>query len=105
VEHDVRLRRENPLLQNLLPDFAQALNTLSEVGGVLVQIANDLLRTSDAEDYRQILTQATNHLPLPAHRAPDMRYIINSRQDVWNNINASRYRWRESEMRQREEYD
>jgi hypothetical protein len=35
AEQDARLRRENPLLaRNLYPDFAQALNTLSEVGGV-----------------------------------------------------------------------
>jgi hypothetical protein len=36
AEEDARLRRENPLLaRNLYPDFARALNTLSEVGGVL----------------------------------------------------------------------
>jgi hypothetical protein len=31
------------------PDFAQAMNTPSEVGGVLAQIADDLPRTPDAE--------------------------------------------------------
>jgi hypothetical protein len=36
AEQDARLRRENLLLaQNLYPDFAQALNMPSEVGGVL----------------------------------------------------------------------
>jgi hypothetical protein len=36
AEQDARLRRENPLLaRNLYPNFAQALNTSSEVGGVL----------------------------------------------------------------------
>jgi hypothetical protein len=43
AEQDARLRRENPLLtRNLYPDFARALNTPSEVGGVLAQIANVL---------------------------------------------------------------
>jgi hypothetical protein len=42
AEHDAKLRRENPLLpQFLLPDFARALNTLSEVNGVQAQIAKD----------------------------------------------------------------
>jgi hypothetical protein len=36
AEQDVRLRRENPLFaRNLNPDFAHAMNTPSEVGGVL----------------------------------------------------------------------
>jgi hypothetical protein len=53
AEHDTRHHRENPPLpRNLLPDFARALNTPSEVGGVLAQIANGLLRTSDTEGYR-----------------------------------------------------
>jgi hypothetical protein len=43
AEQDARLRRENPLLaRNLYPDFAQALNTPSQVGGVLTQIADSL---------------------------------------------------------------
>jgi hypothetical protein len=43
AKQDARLRRENPLLaRDLYPDFAQALNTRSEVGGVLAQIANGL---------------------------------------------------------------
>jgi hypothetical protein len=43
AEQVVRLRRENLLLgQNLYPDFTRVLNTPSEVGGVLAQIANDL---------------------------------------------------------------
>jgi hypothetical protein len=43
AEQDARLRQENPLLAwNLYPDFARALNTSSEVGGVLAQIANSL---------------------------------------------------------------
>jgi hypothetical protein len=53
VEQDARLRRENPLLaRNLYPDFARALNTLSEVGGVLAQIASGLPRTPDTEGYQ-----------------------------------------------------
>jgi hypothetical protein len=47
AKQDARLRRENPLLaRNLYPDFARdfarAMNTPSEVGGVLVQIADGL---------------------------------------------------------------
>jgi hypothetical protein len=38
------------------------MNTPSEVGGVLARIADGLPRTSDAEGYRRLLTQATNHL-------------------------------------------
>jgi hypothetical protein len=51
----------------------------SEVGRVLAQITNDLPRTSDAKGYRQILTQAMNHLLPLAHPASDMRYVINNR--------------------------
>jgi hypothetical protein len=65
AEQDARLRRENPLLaRNLYPNFAQALNMPSEVGGVLAQIAGSLLRTPDAEGYRRLLTQVANHLLL-----------------------------------------
>jgi hypothetical protein len=43
AEQDARLQRENPLLaRNLYPDFARALNTPSEIGGVLAQIADGL---------------------------------------------------------------
>jgi hypothetical protein len=53
AEQDARQRRENPLFErNLNPDFAQAMNTLSEVGGVLAWIADGLPRTPDAEGYR-----------------------------------------------------
>jgi hypothetical protein len=51
----------------MLPDFARALNTPSEVGEALAQIANGLLCTLDARGYRQILTQAANHILPPAH--------------------------------------
>jgi hypothetical protein len=52
AEQDARLWRENPLLaRNLCPNFARALNTPSEVGGVLAQIANSLPRTQDVEGY------------------------------------------------------
>lgn len=79
AEHNARHQRDNPLLpRNLLPDFAGALHTTSEVGGVLAQITDNLLRTLDAEGYRQILIQAANHL-LPPHPGPDMRHVINSR--------------------------
>ena len=44
AEQCTRLHRENPLFaHNLYPDFARAMNTPSEVGGVLAQIAYDLL--------------------------------------------------------------
>jgi hypothetical protein len=79
AEQDARLQRENPLLaRNLYLDFSQALNTPSEVGGVLAQIADDLPRTPDVKGYRRLLTQAANHLlPLP-HPANDLRHSITS---------------------------
>lgn len=63
----------------MLPNFAQANETPSEVGGVLAQIANGLPRTPDTEGYQQIITQAANYLLPPTHLEPDMRYVINSR--------------------------
>jgi hypothetical protein len=49
AEQDARQRRENPLFgRNLNPDFAQAMNTPSEVEGVLARIADGLPRTPDA---------------------------------------------------------
>jgi hypothetical protein len=43
AEQEAKQRRENPLLgRNLNPDFARAMNTPSEVGGVLARIAEDL---------------------------------------------------------------
>jgi hypothetical protein len=43
AEKDARLRRENPLfVRNLNLDFARAMNTSSEVGGVLARIADGL---------------------------------------------------------------
>ncbi len=45
AEQDARQRRENPLFgRNLNPDFARAMNTPSEVGGVLARIADGLPR-------------------------------------------------------------
>jgi hypothetical protein len=106
AEQDARLRRENPLLaRNLYPDFARALNMSCEVGGVLVQIANGLPRTPDAEGYQQVLTQAANHLLPLAHPPNYLHHAINSRRDARSNINASRDHQHEDEIRQREEYD
>jgi hypothetical protein len=54
AEQEARQRRENPLLgRNLNPDFARAMNTPSEVGGVLARIADGLPRTPDAEGYQR----------------------------------------------------
>jgi hypothetical protein len=39
------------------PDFARAMNTPSEIGGVLAQIADGLPRTLDAKGYRRLLTR------------------------------------------------
>jgi hypothetical protein len=45
AEQEARQRRENPLFgRNLNPDFARAMNTPSEVGGVLARIADGLPR-------------------------------------------------------------
>jgi hypothetical protein len=89
----------------MYPDFARAMNTPSEVGGVLAQLADGLPRTLDAEGYRRLLTQAANHLLPIAHPPNDLRHAINSRQDVRNSINASCDRWHENEIRRQEEYD
>jgi hypothetical protein len=46
VEQEARQHQENPLFgQNLNPDFARAMNTPSEVDGVLARIANGLPQT------------------------------------------------------------
>jgi hypothetical protein len=43
AEQEARQRRENPLFErNLNPDIARAMNTSSEVGGVLARIADGL---------------------------------------------------------------
>jgi hypothetical protein len=80
AEQEARQHRENPLFgRNLNLNFAQAMNTPSEVGGVLARIADGLPRTPDAEGYRRLFTRATNHhLPL-AHPLSDLRHVINSR--------------------------
>jgi hypothetical protein len=99
AEQEARQRRENPLFgRNLNPDFARAMNTSSEVGGVLARIANGLPRTPDAEGYRRLFTQAANHLLPLAHPPNDLR-------DAWSSINASRERRHENEIRRWEEYD
>jgi hypothetical protein len=65
------------------------MNTPSEVGGVLVQIANGLPWTPDIEGYQWLLTRATNHLLPLAHPPSDLRHAINSQRDTWSSINAS----------------
>jgi hypothetical protein len=106
AEQDARQRQENPFFgRNLNPDFARAMNMPSEVGGVLARIADGLPRTADAEGYRQLFTQAANHLLPLAHPPNNLRHAINSRRDARSSINASRERWHENEIRRREEYD
>jgi hypothetical protein len=106
AEHDARQRRENPLFgRNLNPDFARAMNTPSEVGGVLARIADGLPQTPDAEGYQRLFTQAANHLLPLAHPPNDLRHAINSRRDARSSINASCERRHENEIRRREEYD
>jgi hypothetical protein len=106
AEQEARQHRENPLLgRNLNPDFVRAMNTPSEVGGVLAQIADGLPWTPDAEGYRRLLTRAANHLLPLAHPPIDLRHAINSRRDAQSSINASRERRHENEIRRREEYD
>jgi hypothetical protein len=56
------------------------MNTPSEVGGVLAQIADGLPRTPDTEGYRRLLTQVANHLLPLAHPANDLCHAINSRE-------------------------
>jgi hypothetical protein len=81
------------------------MNTPSEVGGVLAQIADGLPRTPDAEGYRRLITRAANHLLPLAHPPSDLRHAISSRQNVRSSINASHERQHENEIRRREEYD
>jgi hypothetical protein len=106
AEQEARQRWKNPLLgRNLNPDFARAMNTPSEVGGVLARIADGLPRTPDAEGYRRLLTRVANHLLPLAHPPSDLRHAINSRRDARSSINASHERRHENEIRHREEYD
>jgi hypothetical protein len=106
AEQEARQRQENPLFgHNLNPDFARAMNTPSEVRGVLARIADGLPRTPDAEGYRRLFTQAANHLLPLAHPSNDLRHAINSRRDARSSINASRERRHENKIRRREEYD
>jgi hypothetical protein len=106
AEQEARQRRENPLFEcNLNPDFARAMNTPSEVGGVLARIADGLPRTPDAKGYRRLFTRAANHLLPLAHPSSDLRHAINSRRDAQISINASRERRHENEIRRWEEYD
>jgi hypothetical protein len=81
------------------------MNTPSEVGGVLAQIADGLPQTLDAEGYRWLLTRAANHLLPLAHPSSDLRHAINNRLDARSSINASRDRRHENEIRRQEEYD
>jgi hypothetical protein len=106
AEQEARQRQENPLLgRNLNPNFARAMNTPSEVSGVLARLADGLPRTPDAEGYRRLLTRAANHLLPLAHPPSDLRHTINSRRDARSSINASRERRHENEIWCREEYD
>jgi hypothetical protein len=90
---EARQRRENPFFgRNLNLDFARAMNTSSEVGGVLARIADGLPRTLDAEGYQRLFTRAANHLLPLAHPPSDLRHAINSRRDTRSSINASRER-------------
>jgi hypothetical protein len=81
------------------------MNTPSEVGGVLAQIADGLPRTPNAEGYRRLLTPAANHLLPLAHPPSNLRHAINSRRDARSSINASRDRRHENKIRCQEEYD
>jgi hypothetical protein len=106
AEQEARQHRENPLFgRNLNPDFARAMNTPSEVGGVLARIADGLPRTPDTEGYRRLFTQVANHLLPLAHPPNNLRHAINGRRDARSSINASRERQHESKIRRREEYD
>jgi hypothetical protein len=87
------------------PDFARAMNTQSDVDGVLARIADGLPRTPDAEGYRWLLTRVANHLLPLAHPPSNLRHTINSRRDARSSINVSREQRHENEIRRREEYN
>jgi hypothetical protein len=100
AEQEARQRQENPLFgRNLNPDFSRAMNTPSEVGGVLARIADGLPRTPDAEGYRRLFTRVANQLLPLAHPLSDLRHTINSRRDARSSINASRERRHKNEIR------
>jgi hypothetical protein len=69
AEQEARQHRENPLFRrNLNPNFARAMNTPSEVGGVLARIADGLPRTLDS----QSSVVKGNHLLPLAHPPSDL---------------------------------
>jgi hypothetical protein len=73
AEQETRQRRENPLFGRILnPDFARAMNTPSEFGGVLARIAGGLPQTPDVEGYRRLFTRVANHLLPLAHPPSDL---------------------------------
>ena len=89
------VRPRAPLIpgRNLLPEFAAAMQTLSQAGGVLARLADMLPNSPGGEAYHRILTQAANHLlPVPdaaAASASDARHVINNGCDARLNIEQS----------------
>jgi hypothetical protein len=73
---------------NLLPDFAQFMQTPSQVRGVLAQNDNDLPNSLDGNAYRLILRQEANHLLPPDHLEGDIHHRPNSCHDVRSRIEA-----------------
>jgi hypothetical protein len=102
LQGEEKFRRRDLFGRNLNPNFTRAMNTPSEVGGVLARIADGLPQTPDAEGYLRLLTRAANHLLLLFHPSSDLRHAINSRWDARSSINASRERRHENEIRRRE---
>jgi hypothetical protein len=99
------MARDPSLRSEPVPRLCSCNEHESEVGGVLAQINDGLPRTPDAEGYRRLLTQATNHLLPLAHPANDLCHAINNRRDARSSINASHDRRHENNVRRPEEYD
>ncbi|KAJ1288427.1 hypothetical protein BS78_02G088200 [Paspalum vaginatum] len=106
VENHIQPRPPLPAGHNLLPNFAVAMGTPSQAGGVLARLADTLPQTPNGESYRRIFAQAAHHLlPAVPPAAPDARQAINERRDVRNNIERSRAERHTEELRHRNNYD
>lgn len=81
------------------------MQTPSQVESALAWIVSEPPPTPEGEGYRQILTQATNHLLPLVHPEGDLHNHFNDRHDTWSDIISSRACLHEKELRRQEDYD
>lgn len=81
------------------------MQTPSQVESALAWIVSEPPPTPEGEGYRQILTQATNHLLPLVHPEGDLHHHFNDRHDTWSDIISSRACLHEKELRHQEDYD